>query len=75
MAEYSVSPAGEKFTIPGKNQYKAELERIAKLAVRARKNGQEVVVVKLHWRNGATIWRPTEFSARILGKIVKKRYV
>ena len=37
--------------------------------------GYEVVVVKLHWRNGATIGSPTELGARIRRKIVKERLV
>ena len=32
MAEYSVSPAGEKFTIPEKEEYAAEFERVETLA-------------------------------------------
>jgi len=45
MMEYSVSPAGEKFKLPDKNDYSEELQRLKKLAKVARKNGQEVVVV------------------------------
>ena len=45
MAKYSVSPAGEKFSIPTKAQYEAEYKRIEKLAKKARKEGKEVVVV------------------------------
>jgi UDP-N-acetyl-D-glucosamine dehydrogenase len=45
MAEYSVSPSGEKFEIPQPQQYPAELERVRKLAEAARKDGKEVVVV------------------------------
>ncbi len=43
--DYSVSPAGEKFPIPRKEEYAGELERLKKLAAAARKEGKEVVVV------------------------------
>jgi len=42
---YSISPTGEKFEIPGKAQYVAEFDRLKKLANEAKSNGQEVVVV------------------------------
>ncbi|MBN1788265.1 MAG: hypothetical protein JW806_07705 [Sedimentisphaerales bacterium] len=45
MAEYSISPSGEKFTIPEKSEYAAEMERVTKLADAARKEGKEIVVV------------------------------
>jgi nucleotide sugar dehydrogenase len=45
MAEYSISPSGEKFEIPQPRQYSAEMERVRKLADAARKEGREVVVV------------------------------
>ncbi len=45
MAEYSVSPGGEKFRIPLPKEYQAELARVKRLAERARAEGQEVVVV------------------------------
>ncbi|HUU59799.1 MAG TPA: GDP-mannose dehydrogenase, partial [Phycisphaerae bacterium] len=45
MTDTSVSPAGEKFPIPGKKEYAAEIERLAKLVAQARKEGQEIVVV------------------------------
>jgi nucleotide sugar dehydrogenase len=45
MATYSVNPAGEKFRIPEKGEYAAEFKRIQKQAARARKEGQEIVVV------------------------------
>jgi nucleotide sugar dehydrogenase len=45
ISEYSTSPAGEKFTIPQKQQYTAEFERIEKLANQARNDGKEIVVV------------------------------
>jgi nucleotide sugar dehydrogenase len=45
MAEYSISPAGEKFAIPEKEQYNTEFKRIEALAEAARGEGKEVVVV------------------------------
>ncbi len=43
--QYSVSPAGEKFRLPNKEEYAAEFRRLEKLAAQARKDGKEVVVV------------------------------
>jgi len=45
MAEYSISPAGEKFALPEKDQYEKEFKRIESLANAARQEGKEVVVV------------------------------
>lgn len=45
MSEYSVSPAGEKFPIPQKEEYAAEMRRLEQLAEAARKEGKEIVVV------------------------------
>ncbi|MBC8470866.1 MAG: GDP-mannose dehydrogenase [Planctomycetes bacterium] len=45
MAEYSISPAGEQFAVPEKDQYDAEFKRIESLAEAAREDGKEVVVV------------------------------
>lgn len=45
MAEYSISPSGEKFVIPSKKEYATEMRRLQRLAKKARDNGQEVVVV------------------------------
>jgi UDP-N-acetyl-D-glucosamine dehydrogenase len=42
---YSVSPEGEKFTIPAASEYAAEIGRLTKLAKKAKKDGKEVVVV------------------------------
>ncbi len=42
---YSMSPAGEKFPIPGKDEYEPEFQRVEKLAKQARSEGKEVVVV------------------------------
>lgn len=43
--EYSISPAGEKFRIPGKDKYVSEMRRLQALAKKARAEGKEVVVV------------------------------
>jgi UDP-N-acetyl-D-glucosamine dehydrogenase len=45
MSDYSVSPKGEKFTIPEKKEYAGEFKRIESLAEAARGEGKEVVVV------------------------------
>jgi nucleotide sugar dehydrogenase len=45
MTEYSVSPQGEKFSIPEKADYEAEFQRIQSLAEAARSEGKEIVVV------------------------------
>jgi len=45
MAENSISPSGENFTLPQKNDYNAEFLRIEKLAQEARKEGKEIIVV------------------------------
>lgn len=45
MTDYSISPAGEKFAIPDKSEYAAELKRVESLAAIARKEGREIVVV------------------------------
>ena len=45
MAEYSVSPAGEKFSIPRQDEYAAEFGRVEALANAARSDGKEIVVV------------------------------
>jgi len=45
MTEYSVSPAGEKFVIPQKDEYRAEFKRIESLVETARRQGKEIVVV------------------------------
>ncbi len=45
MSDYSVSPEGEKFAIPEKNEYAGEFKRIESLAKVARNEGKEVVVV------------------------------
>jgi len=43
--KYSVSPAGEKYPLPRKEDYAAEYKRIEKLVQKARKEGKEIVVV------------------------------
>jgi UDP-N-acetyl-D-mannosaminuronate dehydrogenase len=45
MSEFSVSPVGEKFAIPQKDEYEAELSRIKTLVETARSKGKEIVVV------------------------------
>src|SRR5262249_33910225 len=45
MADFSVSPAGEKFPIPKAADYAAEMRRLKKLTDKARKEGKEIVVV------------------------------
>ena len=45
MTEHSASPAGEKFAIPGQDEYAAELERVESLVEAARNEGKEIVVV------------------------------
>jgi UDP-N-acetyl-D-glucosamine dehydrogenase len=45
MTEYSVSPSGEKFPIPSKNDYAQELARLKELTDQARGEGKEIVVV------------------------------
>jgi UDP-N-acetyl-D-glucosamine dehydrogenase len=43
--DYSVSPSGEKFSIPEKADYAAEFDRIAKLVEENRAEGKEIVAV------------------------------
>jgi len=45
MADYSVSPAGEKFPLPQKGEYQAEFDRVQSLVDIARDEGKEIVVV------------------------------
>lgn len=45
MADYSVSPAGEKFAIPEEAEFASELERIESRVEAARSEGKEIVVV------------------------------
>jgi len=45
MADYSISPEGEKFNIPQQNEYAAEFEHIKSLVEAARSQGKEIVVV------------------------------
>src|SRR5262245_46903167 len=45
MAEHSVSPAGEKFPLPERNEYATELKRLEALTRKARDEGKEIVVV------------------------------
>ena len=43
--KYSVSPAGEKFPLPGKEEYQEEFNRVESLVDKARSEGKEIVVV------------------------------
>ena len=43
--QYSVSPSGERFKIPGPAEYAAEFERLTEMTDRAREEGREIVVV------------------------------
>jgi UDP-N-acetyl-D-glucosamine dehydrogenase len=43
--EYSVSPDGEKFELPGEDEYTQEYESLKKLADAQREKGREIVVV------------------------------
>ena len=45
MANYSVSPAGEKFPLPGPEDDAREFARVQALAAQARADGKEIVVV------------------------------
>ncbi len=45
MADYSCSPSGEKFVLPGRDDYGKELDRIKLLVEQARAEGKEIVVV------------------------------
>jgi UDP-N-acetyl-D-glucosamine dehydrogenase len=42
---YSLSPSGEKFVVPQKQDYQSEKERVASLVAKARADGKEIVVV------------------------------
>jgi UDP-N-acetyl-D-glucosamine dehydrogenase len=43
--QYSVSPDGERFPIPGENDYKKEYTRLQALVSKQKKQGREIVVV------------------------------
>ncbi|MCX7019834.1 MAG: nucleotide sugar dehydrogenase [bacterium] len=43
--QYSISPDGEKFPIPAKEDYAAEYDRLSEIVVRERAMGREIVVV------------------------------
>ena len=45
MADCSLSPSGEEFPLPKREEYAAELERIERLVKQARGEGKEIVVV------------------------------
>ena len=43
--QYSVSPSGEKFSVPQKQDFDKEFKRIKDLVAKARKEKKEIVVV------------------------------
>lgn len=45
MQEHSISPSGEQFPLPNKDDYAAEYSRLQELAAAARQDGKEIVVV------------------------------
>jgi nucleotide sugar dehydrogenase len=45
MTEYSISPSGERFALPKKEQYEEEFKRVESLVQSARQDGKEIVVV------------------------------
>jgi len=45
MPEYSLSPTGEKFSLPRPEDYAGEFKRVQSLVEAARKEGKEIVVV------------------------------
>jgi len=45
MTDYSVSPDGQKFPLPGEDDYDSELQRLKSLAEQHRAEGREIVVV------------------------------
>ena len=45
MPEYSLNPTGEKFPLPGAEDYKMEFERLQKMVSDQKSLGREIVVV------------------------------
>ena len=45
MIDYSISPTGEKFSIPSQEEYAAEFKHLESLVKAAREEGKEIVVV------------------------------
>ncbi len=45
MQQYSTSPEGEKFKLPGEEDYRKEYERLVEQVDRQKKEGREIVVV------------------------------
>ena len=45
MVEYSISPAGDRFELPSKEDYPGEFERLKNLVAHQRSLGREIVVV------------------------------
>jgi len=44
-SQYSINPDGEKFLIPGRDDYEKELSRIKEIVNRERSKGREIIVV------------------------------
>ena len=47
MNKFSISPDGTKYKLPTPQDYKKEFAHIEKLAAKAKKNNQEIVVGKI----------------------------
>ena len=45
MSQYSISPTGEKFLLPGPDDYEKEFERLQEVVEKQRSLGREIVVV------------------------------
>ncbi|PIV20172.1 MAG: GDP-mannose dehydrogenase [Deltaproteobacteria bacterium CG03_land_8_20_14_0_80_45_14] len=45
MSQYSISPTGEKFLLPGPDDYEKEFERLQKVVEKQRTLGREIVLV------------------------------
>ena len=43
--QYSISPSGEKFPLPGQKEYRKEFDRLKRIVSKQRKDGKEIVVV------------------------------
>ncbi len=66
--QISVSPTGEKFPLPGPDEYAVEFERVAALAKEQRALGREIVVVMGVGFVGAVMAAVVADSARADGK-------
>ena len=45
MSSYSISPSGEKFLLPNKEDYNQEFQRVKEIVLQQQKSGKEIVVV------------------------------